>query len=269
MTSADGTLVAYQRFGGDGPPLILITAALSDRTASTELAEQLAPELSAITYDRRGRGGSGGLGDWTLQREIEDLAALIEEAGGNAAVYGHSSGAALALHAAAAGLPITKLILHEPPFTPAQEGQDPHESQAAEERAGREEAETIRALLAQGRKAEAIAAFLAPTGMPQEMVEHMSNDPAVQAVAHTLPHDPYEVVSAASRGGATPAEQAAAVSIPTLLLCGGDSFPWMIESAAQLAAAMPDGRHHVMPGQHHVAAPEVLGPLLTRFVLGT
>ncbi|MFE0156680.1 alpha/beta fold hydrolase [Nonomuraea sp. NPDC059007] len=259
MISADGTPIAYQRFGGNGPPLILITAALCDRTSLTALAEQLAPRLPAIAYDRRGRGDSGGIAGWSVQREIEDIAA----------VYGHSSGAALALHAATAGLPITKLILHEPPFTPAHAGEDQRERQAAEERAGREQAETIRALLAQDRKAEAIAAFLTPTGMPQQMVEQMSHDPAAQAVAHTLPHDPFEVVSASSRGGATPAEQAATVAIPTLLLCGGDSFPWMIETGAQLATAMPDGRHHVMPGQPHVAAPQVLAPLLTGFLLST
>ncbi|MFE0072825.1 alpha/beta fold hydrolase [Nonomuraea sp. NPDC059023] len=269
MISADGTPIAYQRFGGNGLPLILITAALCDRTAATALAEQLAPELPAIAYDRRGRGDSGGIGNWSVQREIEDLAALIEAAGGSAAVYGHSSGAALALHAAAAGLPITKLVLHEPPFTPAQDGEDQRERQAAEERAGREQAETIRALLAQDRKAEAIAAFLTPTGMPQHMVEQMSHDPAAQAVAHTLPHDPFDVVSASSRGGATPAEQAATVTIPALLLCGGDSFAWMVETGAQLATAMPDGRHHVMPGQPHVAAPQVLAPLLTGFLLTT
>ncbi|MFI6291193.1 alpha/beta fold hydrolase [Nonomuraea sp. NPDC050790] len=269
MISADGTAIAYQRFGGDGPPLILITAALCDRTAVSELAEQLAPAFPAIAYDRRGRGDSGDLGAWTVRREIEDLAALIDGAGGSAAIYGHSSGAALALHAAAAGLPITKLILHEPPFTPTHDGEDQRERQAAEERAGEEQAETIRALLAQDRRAEAIAAFLAPTGMPQQMVEQMSNDPAVQAVAHTLPHDPFDVVSASSRGGATPAEQAATVMIPTLLLCGGDSFPWMIETGAQLAAAMPDAHHQVMPGQPHVAAPQALAPLLTGFLLST
>ncbi|MFI0421014.1 alpha/beta fold hydrolase [Spongiactinospora sp. 9N601] len=240
VISADGTFIAYERFGSDG---------------------HLAPRVPAIAYDRRG--------DWTVQREIEDLAALIETAGGSAAVYGHSSGAALALHAAAAGLPITKLILHEPPFTPARDGEDQHRLEATEDESAHEQATAIRALLAQGRKAEAIAAFLAPTGMPQQMVEQMSNDAAVQAVAHTLPHDPFEVVSARSRGGATPAEQAATVTIPTLLLCGGDSFPWMIETGAQLAAAMPGGRHHVMPGRQHVAAPQVPASVPADFLVSS
>lgn len=269
MTSADGTSIAFERFGGHGPPLILIAAALCDRTASAALAKELAPQIPVITYDRRGRGDSGGLGAYTVQGEIDDLAALIDGAGGAAVVYGHSSGAALALHAAAAALPINKLILHEPPFTPASDGEDQHRRQAVEEEAAREQAAAIGALLAEDRRAEAIEAFLAPTGMPQQLVDQMSHDPAVQALAHTLPHDPFEVVSASSRAGATPAEQAAAVVIPTLLLCGGDSLPWMVETSAQLAAAIPAGHHHVMPGQSHIVAPHVLAPVLIDFLVGS
>ncbi|MGP3965670.1 alpha/beta fold hydrolase [Nonomuraea sp. 3N208] len=266
VISADGTSIAFERFGGDGPPVILIAAALCDRTATSALAEQLARHVPVITYDRRGRGDSGGIGVCTVQREIEDLGALIAETGGTAALYGHSSGAALALHAAAAGLPITKLVLHEPPFTPTHDDEDQHQRQAAEEQAARQQAEAIRALLAEDRRAEAIELFLAPTGMPQQMVDQMSNDPAVLAIAHTLPHDPFEVVSASSRGGATPAEQAAGVHIPTLLLCGGASLAWMIDTGTQLAAAMPNGHHHVMPGQPHIVPPHVLAPVLTDFL---
>jgi pimeloyl-ACP methyl ester carboxylesterase len=265
VISLDGTAIAYDRLG-EGPPVVLIGAALCDRTATRPLAEAAARHYTVFNYDRRGRGDSGDTQPYAVQREIEDLAALIDRAGATASVYGHSSGAALALHAAAHGLPITELILHEPPFNPLQEGEDHHHRQAAEDRAAAEQAEAIKALLARGRRTEAIESFLAPTGMPQQAIDRMSHDPATQAVAHTLPHDPFEVVSANSRGGATPVEQAATVRVRTLLLCGGASFDWMIETCRQLAAAMPDGHYHVMPAQDHVASPEVISLALRHFL---
>lgn len=114
VKSADGTPIVFDRLG-DGPPVVLVTGALCDRSATRALAEELARTFTVINYDRRGRGDSDDTAPYAVQREIEDLAALITEAGGTAAVYGHSSGAALALHAAAHGLPITRLVLHEPP----------------------------------------------------------------------------------------------------------------------------------------------------------
>ena len=115
VTSSDGTTIAYDR-SGEGPPLVLIGGALSDRAAAGSLAEALAPRLTAIAYDRRGRGDSGDTAPYAVEREIEDLEAIVAEAGGSAFVFGHSSGAALALEAAARGLPVTKLALYEPPF---------------------------------------------------------------------------------------------------------------------------------------------------------
>ncbi|TDD28236.1 alpha/beta hydrolase [Actinomadura sp. KC06] len=264
VVSADGTAIAYERLG-DGPPVILVGAALCDRTATRPLAEALARHRTVLNYDRRGRGDSGDNQPYAVQREIEDLAALIGQAGGAASVYGHSSGAALALHAAAHGLPITKLILHEPPFSPISHDDGHHHRQAAEERAAGEQVEAIKSLLAQGRRAEAISSFLAPTGMPQQVIDQMSHDPVTQAVAHTLPHDPFDVVSAKSRGGATPVEQASTVRVPTLLLCGGGTFDWMIETARQLAEAVPDGHLHVMPDQGHFASPQAITLALQNF----
>ncbi|GAA2593608.1 alpha/beta hydrolase [Actinomadura fulvescens] len=265
VVSSDGTAIAYDRLG-EGPPVILIGAALCDRAATRPLAEAVARHCTVFNYDRRGRGDSGDAPPYAVQREIEDLAALIDHAGGSASVYGHSSGAALALHAAADGLPITKLILHEPPFTPHRDGEDPQQRQAAEDKAARRQAEAIKALLAQGRRAEAIERFLAPTGMPRQVIDQLSQNPATQAAAHTLPNDPFEVLTAASRGGAQPAEQAATVPVPTLLLCGGASFDWMIETGRQLAAAMPHGRHHVMPDEEHFASPDAVALALRDFL---
>ena len=113
--SSDGTTIAVDRLG-EGAPVILVSGASTTRGVHARLAELLAGDLMVLNYDRRGRGDSGDTPPYTIQREVEDLQAVIAEAGGAAAVFGNSSGAVLALHAAAAGLPITRLALWEPPF---------------------------------------------------------------------------------------------------------------------------------------------------------
>ena len=120
VTSIDGTQIAFDRIG-HGPPVVVVSGIFCDRQRTQSLAEQLAGQLSVINYDRRGRGESGDTAPYAVEREVEDLRALITEAGGAASVYGHSSGAGLALHAAAGGLPITRLVLHEPPYRPDDE----------------------------------------------------------------------------------------------------------------------------------------------------
>ncbi|TDD37656.1 alpha/beta hydrolase [Actinomadura sp. KC06] len=255
--SADGTSIAFERTG-DGPPVVLVAGALCDRMATDPLAAELGRNFTVFCYDRRGRGDSGDKAPDTVQQEIDDLGALIAEAGGEAAVYGHSSGAALALHAAASGLPITGLVLHEPPFLLEDDPEEPERSQAL--------LRTIKEHLAQDRPADAIAAFLTPTGMPQQLIDFMSQNPGTQASARTLPIDPFAMVSEDSRGGRTPVEQAREVTVPTLVLCGGDSHSWMIETAEQIAAAMPNGRHLVLPDQGHIVAADVLAPVLTDYL---
>jgi pimeloyl-ACP methyl ester carboxylesterase len=116
VLSGDGTNIAFDRVG-EGPPVVVVDGALCDRAANRPTAEQLAQHFTVINYDRRGRGDSGDTAPYAPEREIEDLEAIIAGAGGIASVYGHSSGAALALHAAARGLPIARLVLHEPPYT--------------------------------------------------------------------------------------------------------------------------------------------------------
>ena len=117
VTSADGTTIAYDRLG-DGPPVVVVGGALADRAVLAATAEALAAHRTVLNYDRRGRGDSGDTAPYAVAREVEDLAALLAAAGGSAALYGHSSGAALALHAAAAGLPIERLVMHEAPYGP-------------------------------------------------------------------------------------------------------------------------------------------------------
>jgi pimeloyl-ACP methyl ester carboxylesterase len=256
--SQDGTQIAFERLG-DGEPVILVAGALMGRDAYRPLAVALSRQFAVFNYDRRGRGGSGDTAPYAVEREVEDLGALITAAGGTASVYGHSSGAALALHAAARDLPINKLVLHEPPF-----GSDSDD----ERRTEKEAAERMSALLAQDRRADAIKAHLGPVGLPPEMVEHMSQDPALQANAPTLRYDPFEVMSEHSRAGKTPAEQASGVITRALVLAGGASPEWMVNASRQIAQALPNGQLQILDGQEHVVPPEVLTPILTQFVTG-
>jgi pimeloyl-ACP methyl ester carboxylesterase len=257
VTSADGTSIAFDRLG-DGPPVIVVAPALCDRTDTHALAERLARHHTVINYDRRGRGDSGGTRPYAVEREVEDIAALITAAGGAAAVYGHSSGAALALHAGAHGCAITKLVVHEPPYGPDDPGQ---------RATARDIAEAIEAVLAQGRPGEAVELFLTGAGMPPALVEQMSRDLRTQAMAPTLVHD-FHVMGNVRSGGTVPADLVAAVRVPALVLNGEHSPAWMIDSGRRIAQHMPAARHHVLPGQHHLVPPEVLVPVLTEFLDG-
>jgi len=257
VTSADGTPIAYERFG-DGQPVIVVGGATCDRAMTRTLAEELARHFAVINYDRRGRGYSGDTAPYAVEREIEDLGALIAEAGGTASVYGHSSGAGLVLHAAARGLPIAKLVLHEPPFVP--DGEE-------ERRISREYAEKLKAILAEGRKGDALTLFITITGMPPELVDQMRTEPwwaGMEANAHTLAYDS-EIMGDSSRGGTIPADLLGAVTVPALVLCGGASPAWMIDMGRQVADGLPHGRHSVLEGQEHVVPPEVLVPVLAEF----
>jgi alpha-beta hydrolase superfamily lysophospholipase len=140
VTSSDGTTIAFDRLG-EGPPVIVVGGQLCDRALTRPTADELARHFTVFNYDRRGRGDSGDTAPYAVEREVEDLGALIAEAGGTASVYAHSSGAGLTLHAAAAGLPIVKLVLHEPPYNP--------DGDEDRQRATRKEAEHIRTLLAE------------------------------------------------------------------------------------------------------------------------
>jgi pimeloyl-ACP methyl ester carboxylesterase len=253
--SRDGTRIAFER-RGEGKPVVLVAGSLQGGVSFEPYAEELSRQLTVFTYDRRGRGDSGDTAPYAVEREVEDLAALIAEAGGKASLYGHSSGAALVLHAAARGLPADKIVLHEPPFG---SGSD------EERRVEQEESEHISALLAQGRRSEAVTFYLTSMGLPAEVVDHLAQDLAMLANAPTLRYDPFQVMSERSRDGKTPAEQASTVTVPALVLVGGASPEWMIDAGRQIADALPNGRLHVLEGQEHVVPPEVLAPVLFEF----
>lgn len=258
--SSDGTAIAFDKLG-NGSPVIVVGGQLCDRALTRPTAEELAKHFTVFNYDRRGRGDSGDITPYAVEREIEDIDALIEEAGGTASVYAHSSGAGLAVHGAAAGLPIARLVLHEPPYAP--EGPDGEE----ERRVAREIGARLRTLLAENRHGDAVELVMTTTGMPQEMVEGMRQTPRwaeLEAMAPTISYGS-EVMDDVGTGGAVPTGLLGRVRTESLILVGGASPGWMIEAGRKVADALPNGRHRVLEGQEHVVAPEVLAPVLVEF----
>jgi pimeloyl-ACP methyl ester carboxylesterase len=235
VASRDGTRIAFDRMG-DGPPVVLVDGALSHRRLGpmAGLVEPLAADFTVFTYDRRGRGESGDTPPYAVAREVEDLAAVIGAAGGAAAVFGLSSGGALALDAAASGLPITKLALYEPPYSV-----EPDEDPAYLER--------LHELIAAGRNGDAVEWFLSNAGVPPEALAGMHEQPEwplFEAVAPTLAYD-----HAVLGDGAVPRERAARIAAPTLVANGGASPDFFAQAARATAEAIPGARHQVLEGQ--------------------
>jgi pimeloyl-ACP methyl ester carboxylesterase len=257
VTSRDGTRIAFDTTGR-GPALILVGGALSDRSGGADLARLLAPHLTVYSYDRRGRGDSGDTAPYAVRREVEDIEALIDHAGGSAFVYGKSSGASLALQAASAlGDKVRKLALYEAPY-------DDAEGAAM---AWKTFTEELDALLAAHRHAEAIARFMAFVGAPDAAVQQMKASPAwpgMLAMAPTLAYDNAVV----GVGRAVPVGLAAQVKAPTLVMDGSASagpMPFMRATADQLGRVIPDARRQTLDGQAHDVNAKALAPVLRKF----
>ena len=259
VTSSDGTTIAFDRIG-QGPPLVLVDGALSYRASGPNgpLAEALRSDFTVYTYDRRGRGDSGDTAPFAVEREVEDLAALIGAAGGSAGVYGISSGAVLALEAANRGLPIPRLALYEAPFVV-----DDTRPPVPDDFRAR-----LDALAASGRRADAVKLFMSRgVGLPAIVVVAMRLMPAwpkLKAVAHTLPYD-IEVMGDTQRGRPLPRDRWSDVTMPTLVMDGGKSQAWMRNGVRQLAEVLPNARHRTLEGQTHLVKPAALAPVLTEF----
>jgi pimeloyl-ACP methyl ester carboxylesterase len=256
-TSADGTRIAFDRIG-QGPVVVLVGGMFCDRQATRGLAEALAAHCTVINYDRRGRGDSGDTPPYSPEREVEDIAALIAEAGGSAAVYGHSSGAGLAATAAASGIGIARLVLHEPPYGP---------DDAESRRSARTLAERVAQALAEDRRGEALMLFFEESGMDEQTAQAMAGDRAMRAIAPTMPYD-FAVIDSISRGGVVPEDRIRAITAPTLVLSGDASEDFMRDACARVAALLDDGRHTVLPGQDHAAPPEAVAPVVAGFLAG-
>jgi pimeloyl-ACP methyl ester carboxylesterase len=254
--SADGTVIAFDRYG-DGPPVSMTVGAFNTRSQTEPLARTLARRFTVLNYDRRGRGDSGDTTPYAVDREIDDLAALITAAGGSAAVFGYSSGATLALRAAAAGLPITRLVLYEPPFRT----DDSHPGLPPDFPA------KLTGLVSAGHRGDAVELYQTQAvGIPADVVaqlRHAPFRPGLEAIAHTLAYD------AAIIGDLSlPAGLLATVTAPALVISGGNSPPFLGNAARATVAALPGGRLAVLPGQTHDIDPQATAPVMAEFLAG-
>ena len=259
VQSKDGTTIAFDQYG-QGPAIIVVGGAFQHRAidpATAQLAALLAQHFTVFHYDRRGRGDSSDTQPYAVEREVEDLDTLIKEAGGSAFVYGMSSGAVLALEAARRGLAITKLALYEPPF---------NSGDVDARQVSKNYTQQLTALLAEGRRGDAVAFARASWGTPAEAIAGMRQSPSwplLESVAPTLAYD-----NAIMGDGSVPTERLAAITIPTLVINGGASPAFMHNAAQAVAHALPNAQHRILEGQTHSVAPDTLTPVLEKFFAG-
>ena len=252
VTSKDGTRIAFERSGA-GPALIIVGGSLADHHFYAPLAEELAEHFTVYNFDRRGRGQSSDTEPYAVEREVEDLGALIADAKEPVFVYGHSAGSALALRAAAAGLNIARLALADPPFTPRGEDDEAAKAEHAEQAA------RIQELNDKGDYTGSAKFFLKDYGLSDEDLEAMFQSPAGEGMldcARALPYD-YAMLG----DGLVPTDLAAKVEVPTLILAA-EAMP---ETAQALTDAMPNAHFQAMEASAHELAPEVLAPVLKEF----
>ncbi len=255
--SKDGTAIAFDRIG-QGPPVILVDGALCSRAMGPcgPLARLLAPHFTVFTYDRRGRGDSGDKAPYAVGREIEDLQALVDEAGGAASVWGVSSGAVLALEAASRITGVTRLALYEAPFIV-----DDTRPSTEEEWVRIDEA------VAAGRRGDAVTSFLKSVGLPRVVLSLMRLLPVwskLKAVAHTLPYDG-AIVRENQKGRPLPAGRWGSVTIPTLVMDGGKSPQWIRRANRALANVLPTAKFLTLEGQTHMVKARAHVPILMEF----
>ena len=261
VISKDGTAITFDQ-SGKGPVLILVAGALSDRSSNARLAALLAPHFTVINYDRRGRGDSGDTKPYAAQREVEDIEALIDKAGGSAFVFGSSSGAVLALEATSKlATKIKKQALFEPPFI-VDNSRPPVPADFWTQ---------VSKFVSSGRRGEAVELFMTKAvGVPAEFVAQMRNMPmwpGLETLAHTLPYDG-AILGDTIAGKPLPAKRWASATAPTLVIDGANSDGWLRHSARSLADILPNARHRELEGQDHSAtftAPQVFVPVLVEF----
>jgi pimeloyl-ACP methyl ester carboxylesterase len=260
VTSADGTRIAYDRYG-EGPAVILVNGALGYRKFKTmeQIATGLAEHCTVINYDRRGRGDSGPAGPASVEREVEDLAALIDAVGGRASLWGYSSGSALALRAAAAGLDVEKLALYETPFKTDPTAKFPRDDYAA----------GLEPLIVADDRMGAAKHFLRNVGMPGPMVAVMSMVPMFKsfgANGHTLMFDYLALGDQNMHGSPLRAEEWATVTCPTLVIYGSKTFPGLKHASRSLAEMLPNATLRELAGQKHAVKPSAIVPVIADFV---
>jgi pimeloyl-ACP methyl ester carboxylesterase len=259
LSSPDGTTIAYDK-RGEGPALILVDGALTVHSSGSgaELARLLAPHFTVYGFDRRGRGESGDTLPYAVDREIDDIEALIDRAGGSAFLYGHSSGGPLAMRAAIRlSGKVSKVALYEPPYN-----NDPG-AQASWSQYLRQ----LEEALAEGRRGDAVALFMRFTGMPAEQLARLRRAPSwpgMEAVAPTLAYDHAAILG---EPWSVPTELAARVPVPALVMAGTAGLPFMPGAARVLSQAIPQGQLRMLEDQSHQVNPAVLAPILAEFLI--
>jgi pimeloyl-ACP methyl ester carboxylesterase len=260
VRSADGTPIAYDR-RGDGPPVIVVGGAFSHRRFPqiVDLAERLAERFTTVAYDRRGRGDSGDARPYAVEREIEDLAAVVDAIGGRASIWGWSSAGVLALRASACGVAFDRIAVYEPPFFVDGDGRLPPPDFATE----------LDRLVAEGRRGAAARHFMVNgMGVPGPVVAMMRVAPfwrLLKATAHTLPYD-WAVMGSDVRGRSLRREEWAAVSAPVLVMAGEKSPAQLRSAARAIAGVLPAAEHQLLPGQSHNVSMKALAPALVPFL---
>lgn len=257
LTSKDGTRIAFSK-AGTGPAIIVVNGALSYRAVYDDkpLASALSKNFTIYTYDRRGRGESTDTKPYSVEREIEDIEALINDAGGSAYLYGVSSGAALSLLAAArlGEAKILKLVLYEPPYVASSE---------KDKQVFIGHGKRINELIKTGKPGDATAYHFTAIGTPPEALENLRKSPEwplMERVEHTLAYD-YAILN----DGAIPADAVKKATMPTLVMNGDKSFDFMSKIAKNLSGVMPNARWQELKDQKHQASPEIIAPVLHEF----
>ena len=258
VRSKDGTGIAFDQTG-QGPPLILVDGALCYRASGpmAPLAKLLAPRFTVFTYDRRGRGDSSDTRPYAVEREVEDIEALLETAGGSALVYGTSSGAALALEAAARLPGIKKLALYEAPFI-VDNSRPPQPADLKDRMSG---------LIASDRRGDAVKLFMQTVGVPAVFIALMRVMPVwskLTCVAHTLPYD-FAILDDNWYGKPLSDARWASATMPALVAAGAKSPAWMQNAMQALAGVLPNAQHRTLERQTHMVKPQVLAPVLQEF----
>lgn len=262
VTSKDGTSIAYER-AGSGPAVILVGGGIVDRSENSPLVPELAQHFTVYNYDRRGRGESTDTAPYAVEREIEDIEALITEAGGSAHLYGVSSGGALAMEVAAAGLAVDKLAMYEVPYNMSDDW--PQQWLAYRD--------SLDSLLSEGRRGDAFALFMKTAGASDDDIAGAKGSPmwpAMEGIAHTLPYD-----AALLGNGHPPTDRLQKITQPTLVATGGTDpeeghmgglpSDFFERAADAIAGAIPNAERLVIKGQGHVADPKAVAAVLQRF----
>jgi pimeloyl-ACP methyl ester carboxylesterase len=254
VASRDGTKIAYDKVG-QGPLVILVLGALNSRKSGAKLSGLLASRFTVISYDRRGRGDSTDTQPYSPEREVEDVAALIDEADGPACLYGHSSGAAVALKAATnLGRQVRKLAIYEAPYA----------LDAAARRAAKDYDRQLKKLLASKRHSDAVVLFIKAVGVSDRQIQAIRKMPrwrGLEAMAPTLAYES----AVLGQGHSLPTALLAGVATPTLVMHGGAGAPSMRDAAKAISEAIPNAQLCTLAGQTHGVRPKVLAPVLEEF----